>query len=185
MDNSTGQQPGWAFREEGQTSDRHPHEETVTAQHQASVSWTASEFVAHQKDASWYAMLFAAVLILCGLVYVFTKDLISVVTIFVVGVLFATLANKKPRELPYTIDNQGIIIGSKLYPYAIFKSFAVHQEGIIGCINLLPLKRLMPELSVYYPPESEAEILGILADYLPHEQRKEQSVDRLMKRIRF
>jgi hypothetical protein len=182
MEETHGSRPGWEFREEGQAP---PQDQASQKTPHRAVTWTASEFVAHQKDASWHLTLIAGVLILCGFTYIFTKDVISVITIFVVGILFAVLANKKPRELPYMIDTQGITIGDKFYPYALFKSFAINQEGAIAYINLMPLKRFMPERAIYYPPEDEAEILSILADYLPHDQRKEQGVDRLMKRLRF
>jgi hypothetical protein len=149
------------------------------------VAWTASEFIAHHKSAGWFAGLFAAILAISGLAYVFTKDLISSVTILVAGLLFAMLANRKPRQLKYKLDSSGITIGPRVYPYNSFKSFAVLQEGAIGCVNLLPLKRFMPEISIYFPPEEGDKILDVLSSHLPHDQKEEHQFDRLMKRIKF
>jgi len=149
------------------------------------VSWSASEFIDHHKSAGWYYMLFLGTGVLTGVIYLLTKDLISVIVIAVVGLLFAILAGRKPRQLPYRIDSKGITIGDKFYVFSAFKSFALLREGAVGCINLLPLKRFMPEISIYFPPEEENKIVEILADSLPNEQRKEQGVDKLMKRLRF
>jgi hypothetical protein len=185
MSDTEGQQPGWSYQDDSATDQPDEFDQDTPAHNDSPVQWTASEFIAHHKDASWYLTLAAAVLVASGLIFMFTKDLISVVTTLIVGLLFGVIANKKPRQLTYMIDVRGITVGEKLYPYALFKSFAVHQEGMVSSINLMPLRRFMPDLTIYYPPENEAEVLTTLADYLPHDQRKEQSVDRLMKRFRF
>jgi hypothetical protein len=149
------------------------------------VSWTASEFIAHHKGASWYLMLLGAIVAVAGLTYLLTGDSISTVTIIIVGFLFALLASKKPRQQSYKIDHSGINVGEKFYPHESFKSFAVIEEGVVGCINLVPLKRFMPEISIYFPPEEEAKIIDILSASLPNDQREEHQFDRLMKKIRF
>ncbi len=149
------------------------------------VSWTASEFVANHKSVGWY-LLFLLGLCLCGgLIYFITHDLISVFVIGIAGILFMVLASRKPRQLTYKIDSQGVMIGEKFYPYSLFKSFGVGQEGVIGAIHLTPLKRFMPELSIYYPPDEEGRILDTLAEYLPHDKHEEAGVDRLLRKMRF
>lgn len=149
------------------------------------VVWTASEYIAHHKNTGWFFGLFAAILAIAGLAYIFTRDLISTATIIIAGLLFGILANKKPRQLKYKLDSQAVTIGQKAYPYNSFKSFAVLQEGAIGCVNLLPLKRFMPEISIYFPQEEGDKILDVLSSHLPHDQKEEHQFDRLMKKIRF
>jgi hypothetical protein len=172
----------WTFHPEETASKTEPHEKQDTHD---PVTWTASEFVAHHKSAGWYFGLLAGTAAVTGLVYLFTRDAISAVSIGVVGILFAILSSKKPRQLSYAVDSRGIHIGDKLYPYGVFKSFSIQQEGVLGYISLLPLKRFMPEISVYFPPENGDEIVKILSNNLPYEHRQEQSIDRLMKRMRF
>lgn len=187
LDSKT-QKPGWTFRHGDKSGDT-PDEDTSVPRQQpadnAQVSWTASEFIANHKNAGWYAMLFAAIAAIAGLTYILTRDWISATTIVIVGSMFAILAGKKPRQLSYRLDSKGITVGDKFYPYGMFKSFTVLHEGAIGCINLLPLKRFMPELSIYYPPDEESKILDVLTASLPNDQKAEHSFDRLMKRIRF
>jgi hypothetical protein len=83
------------------------------------------------------------------------------------------------------VDNSGIHIGAKFYPYVSFKSFSVAQEHAIGYISLMPLKRFMPPLVVHYAPEDEDRIANTLADYLPYEDHKTDMVDNFTRRIRF
>jgi len=151
----------------------------------ASVSWTASEFIAHAKNANWYLLLAIGTVIVAGLAYVITRDKISTGMIVIVGIIFGVMASRKPRELPYIVDNQGVQIGTKQYPYNLFRSFSVVQEGAIESIWLMPLKRFMPILTVYFEPKDGDKIVEVLAQYLPVENHQLDIVDKLMHALRF
>ena len=186
------QQPdgNWTYREEGaiETVDQASSTslpENAQRREPEPVTWTASEFIAHHKDSVWYLAAVGGFIALSVLVYIFTRDIISIVSITVVFILFLILGGKKPNQLQYAVDNHGISIGNRFYPYNIFKSFAVLREGPIGSITLTPLKRMMPEISIYYAPEDEDRILKVLVSSLPNEQRAERATDQLMKRLRF
>ena len=184
---SDEQKTGWAFKPEQAEDSSAPAKKSSAPKNMQnqSVSWTASEFVANHKTAGWYLALFIVIFAVAGLTFVLTGDWISSTTIVVVGSLFAVLAGRKPRQLGYQLDSKGITIGEKFYPFSMFKSFAIMEDGAIGCINLMPLKRFMPDISVYYPPEEENKIINVLTGSLPNDQREEHGFDRLMKKIRF
>ncbi len=149
------------------------------------VEWTASEFVQHDKDASWYVALAILAVIVTAIIYFVTRDRVTAVVIILAIVLFGVAAKRKPRTLHYEINSHGVTIGSKLYPFAQFKSFTVLQEGAFNSIQLMSLKRFLPPISLYCPPEQEEAVITALGNYLPHEQRNHDVVDRLMSRIRF
>ncbi len=149
------------------------------------VKWTASEFVSHDKTPSWFAGLGLATMIVAGLSYLIAQDLAVVFVILVAAVLFGVMAGRKPQTLEYYIDSKGIKLGPKAYSYASFKSFSVIADGALGFIQLMPVSRFAPPISVYYPPNQEQEIIETIGAYLPHEERNRDSVDRLMSKIRF
>jgi hypothetical protein len=150
-----------------------------------SITWTASEFIAHEKSPGWYLMLAAATLIIAVLIYLITRDYISVGVVVVAGLLLGTYGARQPRQLQYTIDRHGVTIGPKAYNYNEFRSFAVIQEGAFSSITFMPLKRFSPPISIYYAPEDEEKIVALLSDKLPFEQRRLDAVDNLMRKIRF
>lgn len=152
---------------------------------QQPVTWTASEFIAHHKDASWYAMLFGGFIVLAGLVYFSTKDELSIIFIAVALILFVIIGARKPQQRTYSVDNRGVTIDHKFYSYDSFKSFAILNEGAIGSVVFMPLQRFTPELTIYFAPDDGERILDVLAASLPNDQRREKAVDRLMKRMRF
>lgn len=152
---------------------------------EGAVVWTASEFIHHHKDASWFIGLAVVSLLGAGLVYVTTRDSVTFAMVLTVLVMLGIFASRKPRVLRYMLDESGISIAEKHYPYEEFKTFSVQDEGGFHSISLVPLKRINPGLSLYYPPEQENEIVEMISLYLPYEERQPDIVDRLMKRVRF
>lgn len=151
----------------------------------ANVEWTASEFIDHQKSSGWYLAVLAGGIILATILYFATGDIVTSVVVVIAAIMFSVIGARRPRTLTYRITDQGVQIGEKLYLYADIRSFSIIEEGAIHSIQLLPLKRFTPALSMYYPPEQEDTIADALADYIPHEEHSGDPVDRLMKRLRF
>lgn len=175
----------WQFTpDQGQPASPQPPPQMVQSSDDV-ISWSASEFVAYQKNGSWYMLILIIVLVLAGIIFLITKDLISAGTTIIIGVLFMAFASRKPRVLTYSISDDGIQIGDKLYQYASMRSFALIDEGSLSSISLLPMQRFMPAISMYYEPQDESKIVAALGSYLPQEQRKQELIDRLMHKIRF
>jgi hypothetical protein len=150
-----------------------------------SITWTASEYISHEKSATWYAFLTLATAVIAAMLYLVTKDFVSVGVALASGIILGVSAARKPRELPYRVDMHGITIDSKQYAYGNFRSFAIMPEGAFTSIVLVPLKRFSPLLTIYYAPEDEDTIISLISTQLPNEERKDDAVDRLMRRIRF
>jgi hypothetical protein len=150
-----------------------------------SVNWTASEFIAHHKSPGWYLVLGLAGFSIAALVYIAREEIISPIMILLMTMAFGVFAARQPRIMNYALDEGGVQIGEKHYPYGLFKSFALMDEGMVSSIYLLPLQRFMPGINIYYAPEDEKRILGVLSNYLPFEQHEMDIVDRLVSKIRF
>lgn len=149
------------------------------------VSWTASEYVAHDKSTAWFMKFIAVAIVGIGLIFFLTRDITSVILLSLLVIAFGVFAARKPNVLQYTLDNRGITIGKKFYPINVFRSFAIIEEGAFRSITLLPLKRFMPAISLYYAPDDERVIMEAFGALLPQETRKQDAVDKFMHRIRF
>lgn len=172
---------GWQFTDDTKTSASSPKgKEKIST-----VEWSASEFIEHSKTAGWYMLLAGGGLVLAAAVYLLTKDVVSTGMVVVVAAVFGVFAARRPRVLNYSVNQTGISIAGKHYPYASFKSFSVIREGNIGSIWLMPLKRFMPILTIYFEPADEPKIIGVISQFLPVEARNLDAVDKLMHRLRF
>lgn len=178
----TGPQTQWQYS--GDTA-AEASEHASVQDNQAAVSWTASEFIAHEKAAGWYLLLAVATVALAAIVYFLTKDKITAGMVIFVAIMFGVVAARKPRVLDYEVGAAGVRIGSKLYPYQLLKSFSIVQEGAVSSVVLMPLRRFMPSLTLYYPPDQEEAVLDTLGGYLPQEERSSDPIDRLMRKVRF
>lgn len=193
MENGSSQQqpaqPGWQF-----TPDQ-PGTSNTSAQPQMTpppapvssggIQWSASEFVAHHKSAGWYLILFGGAALLCVVVYIVTRDILGIVMITLIAIAFAVAGARKPRTLQYQVNNNGIQIGAKSYSFREFKSFTVIEDDAINYIDLMPLKRFLPAISLHYEPKDESKIADILNDHLPFEHVERDSIDRFLHKIGF
>lgn len=155
-----------------------PHQDGV-------VGWSASEFIAHEKNGSWFAMLVAGTIILSAVVFLVTKEWFSIVGIAVLAVAVAVFGNLKPRVLNYAVSPDGLTVGEKHFTYDTFRSFAVIEDGAMVSLQLLPQKRFMVPISMYLDPAQEDAIIDALGEYLPFEHRERDLTDKISSRFRF
>lgn len=176
----------WQFNRQGQEAETGAaHPTTPTHASAQPISWTASEFIAHHKSASWYGLLGLGTVALAAIIYLLTHDKVSTGVVVVAAFILGIYAARKPRVLEYRLDDTGLSVGGKAYSYNLFKSFAVVDEGAFASIVLMPLKRFMPVLTIYYAPEDEPKILKMLSEHLPVEEHRYDAVDSFLRRIRF
>ena len=149
------------------------------------LTWTASEFIAHHKEKSWYFSLAGVAIVTALAIWLLTKDKISAAVVLFGALFFGVYAGRQPRQLTYGLDTSGLSIGDKHFLYDEFRSFSVAPEGAFSSIVLSPLKRFSQTLTIYYAPEDEEKIIDVLSDRLPYEDHKRDLVDSLMHRIRF
>lgn len=150
------------------------------------VSWTASEYISHPKSISWYFVLAAATLVFtAGIFFVTHGDIISSLAVLVLAVIFGVYAARQPKEQSYLLDQDGLHIGTRIYGFGSFKSFSILDEGPFSSIVLMPLKRFMPLISIYYDPAEEEKIVGFLSEHLAIEYRQHDFVDKFMRKIKF
>jgi hypothetical protein len=182
-ESSADEQPNWAYTpEDGATTENRT---AGRAKESRSINWTASEFVDIHRSTGWHALFLIGFLLLSIVVFIFTKDYISSVLIAAAGIIFIIASSRKPRQLAYEINEDGIKVGARFYVYGVFKSFDLIQEGGIKSISLMPLKRFMPEISIYFPPEQEEDIVEVISGHLPHDEHMEKSIDKLARKLRF
>lgn len=183
QENQTEPTPPTPPTETGFYNDEQPFAPATAAPD--SVSWTASEYIAHHKSARWYAMLGLVAFGIALLVWFATRDVISAVVVLAGAGVLGGYGARQPRELQYQLDLNSLSIGAKVYSLDAFRSFTVDDQQAIANVNLLPLKRFAPGLSIYFATEDEDAIIDILALRLPIEEHQPDPIDRLMRHIRF
>jgi hypothetical protein len=150
-----------------------------------SVSWSASEFVHHEKSSGWHIIVIAGALILGVAIYFLTKSIFGAVIIALVGIIFSIFGALKPKVLDYSITPKGVQIGNKHFDYLSFRSFAVIEDGQMPSLQLLPQKRFAVPITIYFSPADKDHIADVLGEYLPFEHQERDLVDKLSSKLRF
>jgi hypothetical protein len=150
-----------------------------------SATWTALEFLAHDKSSKWFAIFGGVSLAVTAIIFLITHDIFSTIIVAIIAIALGVTASRQPRQMQYAVDDQGITVGTHLHPYGNFRSFAIVEEETSRSIVFMPLKRFMPPLSIYYDPQQEERISEILAAHLPLQQHKLDAIEKLMRQIHF
>lgn len=161
------------------------YQDQTPQQTQESFSWTASESVSHEKTGSWYMALVVIVIALAAVIYFITKDIFSVIVVVIVAVALGVFAGLKPKNINYSIGPTGISVGQKQFDFNQFKSFAVIDQGSAPSVLLLPQKRFMISLPMYFLPQDAEKITNLLGEFLPYEHKEPDLIDRFSTKIHF
>jgi hypothetical protein len=149
------------------------------------ITWSASEYIDHQRGASWYGLLSAATIGLAVIVYFLTKDYFATGTIVVLGIIVGVFVGRKPAQVEFELSESGLHVAQKAYNYNRFKSFTVLKEGNLVSLSLMPIKRFMPPVSAYFDPKDEQKITNLIGEHLPFQESKPSTVDRLSIRLKL
>jgi hypothetical protein len=188
--NEGEQAGGWYKADPGASQPVNPLNQPSTAQPSApaddgSVEWTASEFVAHEKGAGWFLLLAVAAVVIGALLYLITRDVFSAGIVPAMAVILGVAGARKPRVVSYRVDQSGLTVGKRYFPYREYKSFAVPDDGPFASVVLVPMKRFGFPVSAYLAPDSEEKVVEVLAEHLPMERDKLDLVEKLMRQLRF
>ena len=157
------------------------------------ISWTASESVSQQRSGKWYGILTAIFLVLLvGDVLLFTFHVMDLITVICFGVLVVAMfiailgSTKIPsREINYVLSGEGISINGQVRHFDEFRAFGVRKHGGLWQLVLIPVKRFGMEIVSYIDEQHGEQIVDILASFLPMEEVPENSVDKLIDRLKI
>ena len=147
-------------------------------------SWQASEFIHHEKSAGWYMMLLAAVVALVAAA-VITRQWFSIAVFATMAAAVVVYASKEPRVLQYRIDDRVITIDGKPNSFGKFKSFSVLKDTGWHMIDLEPMQRFMPRVSIIFDNQDLDTITNLLEAKLPRVDREPDWIEKLTRSIRF
>lgn len=183
----------WAYKPDGKTVSQQPPLPSPGQRAAAParpagdmvVTWSASEYIDHTRGGGWYSALIAGTAGLAALVYLITQDYFAVGVTIVLGIIVGFFSTQKPKQQTYELSLTGLKAGDKTYPYTSFKSFAIIHENALYSLNLIPVKRFMPPISVYFDPSQEKKIVEIIGTHLAYEEGSLDTIERLSRRLRF
>lgn len=151
-----------------------------------SISWTASEFIYHEKSTTWFMGLGCATftLALSGF-FILGRDWYTLIIIMLLGIIFGVAAARKPRILQYIVDDYGLSVDQKHYTYDDFKFFSIIDDKAISSMVFIPSNRLGTSITIYVPADKIDDVSNLVSTYLPLEKHDYGYADKFLNKIKF
>ena len=149
------------------------------------LTWEASEFVHHEKSGMWFLALIAVAAVLLTFDYFVVQSWTFGILIVVMTLAAGVITRRPPRTLSYSLSAQGIHVDQKFFSFHDFRAFGIVQENAFYSVRLIPNRRFMPMVSVFFPTELGERIVDVLGETLPMEHIERDPIDKLVEKIRF
>lgn len=151
----------------------------------APLAWQASEAIHHEKNALWFASLIAITVILLALSIFAVKSWTFAALIVVMAVAVVIIGSRPPRVMQYKLSHEGLQVNDRLFSLHDFRAFGVLQDGPLYSIVLIPHKRFMPGVNVYFADEQGEEIVDMFGSVLPMEHVEPDFIDKISRKLHF
>ncbi len=145
------------------------------------VNWRIEEPNFTPKTTEWFwafGILTFALIVFSILLKNYLLTIILALAIFIIY----SSKNKKPELINFRLDNDGLYIEHKFYPYDSFESFWIflaHNREIAFRYK----RHLAPLLILPFHSDDEPQIRKILTKYLTESEEQESLIDLLRKRF--
>ncbi len=149
------------------------------------VTWEAQEYITPEKNTAWYVGLGVVVVVVILLdIFILKSITVSVLIITIAAVLIA-MTVRPARMIQYRMNKDGIYIDEQLVKFSDYKAFGLFKEHDNNSILLIPVKRFLPGLSIYFPEDQGEAIVDLLARRLPNQEVKQDFMDKIVRLLRL
>ena len=146
------------------------------------LEWQTEEPNFTPKTTEWFWAL--GILALALIVFsILLKNYLLIIIIALAGFIIYSNKNKKSELINIRLNNNGLYIENKFYPYDGFESFWIFPTHPERKFALRHNKHLMPLLTVSFHDDDEPQIRKILEKHLPENEEQESLIDLLRKRF--
>ena len=154
------------------------------------IVWEAPEYEEKERSRDWFWAL-GLIIVTAALASIIFQNYFFAALIVLGGALLWVFAKRPPEIIAYELNNQGLKIKTRLYPYENIKSFWVQSGEKEGKI-LKPLLFLHTErffMPIISTPIEEVHAFAIrqvfLSKEVPEEEMREHLSEKIMESLGF
>jgi len=148
------------------------------------LEWSALEYEEKSRSNDWFWAL--GIIVIAGsIASIIFANYFFAALLIISGVLLGFFAIKKPETVPYELNNKGLKIKSRLYPYEKMKAFYVETENK-PLLFIKSQRFFMPILSMPIEPRLANSIHNImLGKDVLEEKMTEHPYEKIMEYLGF
>ena len=154
------------------------------------LTWSAFEYEDKEHSRDWFWAL-GIIIVTSSVAAIIFNDYFFAALLIISGILLGFFATKKPATIFYELNNKGLKVGNRIYPYENIKSFWVqirqHEEENIKPLLFIHSERIfMPIITIPITETIVEEIHTILSSRdVPETEMKEHPSDKIMEILGF
>lgn len=149
-------------------------------------TWTFSDIDSKQRGSGWVAVLVIAGIAL--IVYALaTLNFLFAFIVFGSGLVLLLGHFRGSRSVKVTIDDNGVTLGNKFFPYNEIQNFWIMYEPPIKLLYIKPKTFFLPSLSFPLEDQNPVDIRAFLRQYTEEDLEREHEpvTDRIMRRLKL
>lgn len=149
------------------------------------LEWSALEYEERERGADWFWAL-GVIIVASSIASFIYANYFFGLFLILGGILLGVFAVKKPDLVFYELNEKGLKIKNRLYPYENIKSFWVEKEGEKPLLFIKSERLFMPIISVPIEQNSAEEIKNFMLEFnVPVEEIKEHMSEKIMDFLGF
>ncbi len=149
------------------------------------VTWQAKEFIHQEKGTTWFIAFAVTIAVFMAVAVLLMRSWSFAILLIVIAAVIVILSKRPPRVMEYALSEEGLHIDNTLHKYDDFKSFGVVRDSGEFSVMLIPRRRFMPGITVYFPEEAGEDIVDVLGSRLPMRDIRLDAVDKIVRKLRL
>ncbi len=149
------------------------------------LEWLALEYEEKERGNDWFWALGVIIVAGSATSFIYSNFFFGLL-IIVGGILLGAFAVKKPDLVFYELNEKGLKIKSRLYPYENIKSFWVKKGGEKPTLFIRSERAFMPIISMPIEQNLTDKIKDrMISKNIPEEEMKEHVSEKIMDSLGF
>jgi hypothetical protein len=154
------------------------------------LNWSALEYEDKERSQDWFWAL-GIIVVTGSIAAIIFNDYFFAALLIISGILLGFFAVKKPAIIFYELNNKGLKIGNRIYPFENIKSFWVqigqHPEENVKPLLFIHSERVfMPIITIPIVETMAEEIhFKLFSKNIAEVEMKEHPTDKIMEALGF
>lgn len=145
------------------------------------VQWQAPEYIHRYKSPLWYGLFLLVTVALVAAAIFLMQSITFAVLILVMAFALFVYSARPPHMMNYTLSEKGLYINDTLHGFAEFKAFGILRDTDHFSLELVPVRRFRPRVSVYFNETEGEAIVDILGTRLPMQDIEPDAFDKIVR----
>lgn len=142
------------------------------------LSWSALEYEEKERSRDWFWAL-GIIVVTGSIASIIFANYFFAALLVLSGILLGFFANQKPKTITYELNNKGLKIENRLYPYENIKSFWIRTENK----PLLFIKSERAFMPIFIIPLEEEMARNIHSVMITKNIKEEEMAEHLSEKI--